>query len=264
MMGKIQKIDKRLEAESVSLLRHLLDLELKRVKEENNVDIIMFIGVDGRVFSSHIPDVLDAKQFHLLNLVRGNMEHICMQLKAENLSFSIQQYKGGTVVTSGVGRNAFLILLLTRVLEGSEIQGFHDRIVNASAVMNHIFELRPITPESLSGYDESVAGELQKLSRLLFVEKFDQTRGFKKNMEILAHLKKKLAEAVGVGNVDEIVTITFNEMGTSAKYMTDELWMKFTEKVINEHVRKLSGDMVADKCLKSWVPEIKEKIESFL
>jgi hypothetical protein len=264
MMGKTRKVDKRLEAESVTLLKHLLDLELKRVREENNVDIIMFMGVDGRVFSSYIPDVLNPKQFHLLTLVRGNMEHICQQLKAENLSFSIQQYKGGTVVISGVGKNAFLILMLTRELEGSEIQGFTTNIVNASTVMNHIFELRPITPESLSGYDESVANELQKLSRLLFVEKFDQTRGFKKNMEILKHLKKKLAEVVGVGNVDEIVTITFNELGTSAKYMTDEQWMEFTEKVINEHIRKLSGDMVADKCLKSWVPEVKEKIESFL
>jgi hypothetical protein len=264
MVGKIQKMDKRLEAESVSLLRHLLDLELKRVKEENDVDIIMFMGVDGRVFSSHIPDMLDAKQFHLLNLVRGNMEHICMQLKAENLSFSIQQYEGGSVVISGVGKSAFLILLLTRVLEASEIQEFHDKVVNASIVMNHIFELRPITPEALSGYDESVANELQKLSRLLFVEKFDQTRGFKKNMEILALLKKKLAQVVGVGNVDEIVTLTFNELGTTAKFMTDEQWMQFTEKVISEHIRKLSGDMVADKCLKSWIPEIKEKIESFL
>jgi hypothetical protein len=79
------------------------------------------------------------------------------------------------------------------------------------------------------------------------VEKFDQTRGFKKNMEILALLKKKLAQVVGVGNVDEIITLTFNELGTSAKYITDEQWMQFTEKVINEHIRKLGGDMVADK-----------------
>jgi predicted regulator of Ras-like GTPase activity (Roadblock/LC7/MglB family) len=150
MMGKIQKMDKRLEAESVSLLRHLLDLELKRVKEENDVDIIMFIGVDGRVFSSHIPDVLNPKQFHLLTLVRGNMEHICMQLKAENLSFSIQQYEGGSVVISGVGKNAFLILLLTRVLEAGEIQEFHDKVVNASVVMKHCCSWRSSTRPAAS------------------------------------------------------------------------------------------------------------------
>lgn len=264
MMDRIQKIDKRMEAESVSMLKHLLDLELKRVREENNVDIIMFIGVDGRVFSSYIPNMLTAQQFHLLNLTKGNMEYICKQLKAENLKFSIQQYNHGTVAISGVGENAFLVFLMTKVLGSSEIEKFHNNVLNASIVMNHIFELRPITPESLEGYSEDVANELQKLSRLLFVEKFDQTRGFKKNMEILSYLKNKLAEVIGIGNVDEVLTITFNELGTAARYMTDDLWLKFTEKVVNEHIRKLSGDLVADKCMRSWVPEIEEKLKSFL
>lgn len=263
-MNKIRKIDKRMEAESVSLLRHLLDLELKRVREENKVDMIMFVGIDGRVFSSQIPIILTPKQFHLLNLFRVNKEHICRQLKAENLRLSIQQYSEGTVVISGVGKSAFLVFLMTRELEGNEMQQFNDNVLNASIVMNHLFELRPITPEALEGYSEDVADELQKLSRLLFVEKFEETRGYKKNMEILNHLKKKLADAIGIGNVDEVVTLTFNEMGTAARYMTDDLWLKFTEKVINEHIRKLSGDMVADKCLKSWIPEIQEKIKSFL
>jgi ribosomal protein L29 len=264
MCPKIKKIDKRMEAESVSLLRHLLDLELKRVKEDNNVDMIFFIGIDGRIFASNIPTALTPPQFHLLNLIRENMRHICRQLKAENLKTSIQQYNEGTVVISGVGNNAFLVFLLTRQLEGSEIQKFIDNVTKASLVMNHLFELRPITPESLEGYNDEIADELQKLSRLLFVEKFEETRGYKKNMEILKHLKKKLADVIGIGNVDEVVTITFNELGTAAQYMTDDLWLKFTEKIIDEHIRRLSGDMVADKCKKTWMPEIEEKIGSFL
>jgi hypothetical protein len=264
MMGKAKKIDKRMEAESVSLLKHLLDLELKRVREENDVDIIMFMGIDGRVFSSIIPEILDSGQFHLLNLTRWNLTHICKQLKAEKLNFSIQQYNEGTVVISGVGNNAFMIFLMTRELGSDEIERFRDTATNASIVMNHLFEQRSITPEALSGYDESVAEELQKLSRLLFVEKFDQTRGFKKNMEILAYLKKKVVGVVGVGNVDEVLTMTFNEMGTAAQYMSDDLWIKFAEKVINEHIRKLCGEMVADKSLKTWIPEIEEMIKSFL
>jgi hypothetical protein len=265
MMGsKVKKIDKRMEAETVALLKHLLDLELNRVREENEVDMIMFIGIDGRIFSSYIPNQLTAGQFHLLNLIKANMEHICKQMKAENMTFSIQQYSRGAAVISGVGKNAFLVLLMTRDLDGGAIQKVHDSVVKASVVMNHLFQLKPITPKEMEGYSEDVVEELQKLSRLLFVEKFDQTRGYKKNMEILSYLKGKISEAVGIGNVDEVVTLTFNELGTSARYMSDDQWLEFTEKVINEHVRRLSGDTVADKCMESWVPEVKEKLKSFL
>ncbi|MCD6461477.1 MAG: hypothetical protein J7L61_01915 [Thermoplasmata archaeon] len=59
-------------------------------------------------------------------------------------------------------------------------------------------------------------------------------------MRILEWMKGLIGETLGIGSVDEIVTMTFNELGTSAPYMTDNLWPVFAEKVI-EKVRGERG-----------------------
>jgi hypothetical protein len=242
----------------------MLEMELKRIQETNNVDIIMFVGIDGRIFSSLIPQILDGSQFRLLNLVKGNLPSICSQLTAENLNISIQQYKDGTVVISGVGDNCFLVSIYSKPVEIDKLQPLITGITKGSAVLNHLFELKPVTPEAMAGYDQDVVEELSKLTRLLFVEKFDETREYKRNMELLKFIKNKIGSVVGIGAVDEIVTVTMNELGTSAPFMKDKDWIKFTEIIIDNHIKKASGDIVADECKKTWIPEIERKLKSFV
>jgi hypothetical protein len=55
-----------------------------------------------------------------------------------------------------------------------------------------------------------------------------------------------------------------NELGTSAAYMKDSDWLKFVERVIDHHIKARSGDIVADKCRKTWVPEVERKLKSFV
>ena len=259
-----KRIDKTLDAENVMLLKHLLEMELRRLREDNGIDIVLFIGVDGRTFASQIPNELSAPQYRLLNIIKGNLPHICGQLYAENLRFSIQQYKSGTVIITGVGDNAFLASLLAKEIDLTNMQGIVKNLLKSSTVIKHVFELRPLTAEAMQGYDEEVIGELKKLSRLLFVEKFEDTRSFKRNQELLADMKKKIGGVAGVGKVEEIITLTFNEMGTTFAYMTNDQWMVFLKKVIEDHIRKVSGDLVADECVRTWIPELERKLKSFV
>ena len=136
--------------------------------------------------------------------------------------------------------------------------------LSSTPVLRHVCELRPLTAEAMQGYDPEVVDELNKLSRLLFVEKFEDTRGFKRNQELLADFKKKIGGIVGVGAVEEVVTMTFNELGTNFAYMSKEQWMSFLNMVINQHIRKLRGDLVADECAKTWIPELERKLKSFV
>ncbi len=257
-------LDRRLEAENVTLLKHLLSMELRRLKDEMGCDMIFFMGVDGRTFSSHVPFQLSTKQFYLFNLLKANMPHICSQLNSENLRIAIEQYREGTFVISGVGDKAFLAMVFSKPILPTEFQKLINGAIKGSTVIKHILELKPIKEETLQQYPKEVSDELRKLSRLLFVERFDQTKQYKKNMEILNFIKKKLADVVGVGAVDEIITVTFNELGTTAPYMTDQLWRIFLEKVIQNHVKKISGEIMADECYRTWMPELEKKLKSFV
>jgi hypothetical protein len=263
-MANKKDIDKRMEAVTVVQLKHMLEMELRRIKEANGIDIVMFVGIDGRIFTSLIPPILDAPQFRLLNLVKGNLTHICGQLEAENLTISIQQYKYGTVITSGVGDNCFLASIFTKPVNIEDLEPVVSSIIKGSTVLNHLFEQKPITPETTAGYEEDVIEELSKLTRLLFVEKFDETREYKRNMELLKFLKKKIGSVVGIGAVDEIVTVTLNEMGKTPPYMKEKDWVTFTQMVIDNHIAKTSGDIVADECRKTWISEIERKLKSFV
>jgi hypothetical protein len=131
-------------------------------------------------------------------------------------------------------------------------------------VLNHILEVKPITEEAMVDYPEEVSGELKKLSRLLFKEQFEHTREYKKNVEILNFLKKKIESVVGVGVVDEIVTLVLNELGTAPAYMNDKQWRAFLDKVISEHIRDRCGEIVTDEVQRTWVPELERKLKSFV
>src|SRR5256885_1705484 len=203
-------------ADTVGHLKHLLETELKRAREENDLDIAMFSGVDGRIFSSSIPSQLDPREYRLLNLLKGNLAHICSQLSGQNMMMSVQQFEAGTVVISGVGDRAFLVFLTTKPVEITKMQGVLANVLKTSIVVRHLFESKPITPEILASYDEAVAGELKRLTRILFVEKFGETKEFKKNKEIAQYLQTKLGALVGPGPLQEIVTMAYNEVGTTA------------------------------------------------
>ncbi len=264
MEKTLKKMDKTLEAEDVTLLKHMLNMELKHLQEENDIDIMMFVGVDGRVFASLIPPQLTPPQFFMLNLMKAKKPYICGQLKNENLTLAIEKYREGALIITGIGDNAFLASLFAKEVDPTAMDDIVKRLLTGSAVLKHVFELRRMDESTLNSLPEDVAAELRRLSRQLFVEQFEHTRKYRRNMEILEFIRKKVAETVGVGQVDEIITLTFNEMGTSAAYMTDRLWSMFMEKVIENHIRKLRGDIMADECLKTWIPELDQKLRSFV
>ncbi len=257
------KVDKTMEAESVGLLKHMLDTALKRVRPENGFDLVLFLGVDGRIFASDVPWTLDPQQYHLLSLVKGNLGHICNQMSGENMRLSVQQYDAGTIVIAGVGDKAFLVFLSTKPLEVAGMQGLLNNVTNASAVMKHLLDQRGTSEQDLSAYAPEVARELKALSRALFVEKFDETRGYKRNMEVLAFLRGRLQAVVGVGPLQEILTMAFNEVGTSAAYMTERHWDRFLEIVIAE-VGTIAGEPAAEKARREWVPQVRNLLKSFV
>ncbi len=254
-----------MEARDVGMLKYLLDTELSRLKDEAQLDLALFMGVDGRIFSSFIPFDLDVDQYYLLNLVHGNLPYVCAQLRQENMKISIQQYDEGIIVISGIGDFAFLACLMSKKKNISEIDAQLKPIIKSSAVLKHLFEMRPLKVDELSEYPDEVAEELGKLSKLLFKDRFTYTKEYKKNVEILEMIKKKLASVLGgMGSVNEVVTMTFNEMGMQMGMMKKNDWMVFLEKVINDHVSRLSSEIVAEECKRTWVPEIQAKLKSFV
>jgi len=257
-------LDKTLEAQDVGMLKYLLDTELKRLKDEADMDLALFMGIDGRIFSSHIPFDLDNEQYYLLTLVHGNLPHICAQLRSENMQLSLQQYEEGIIVISGIGDAAFLACLFTKKHNLSEMETQLKPILKSSAVLKHIFEMRPLKSDELSSYPEDVADELNKLSRLLFKERFTYTKEYKKNVDILEMIKKKLENILGKGAVNEVVTMTFNEMGMQVGMMKQPDWMRFLERVIDDHISKMTSDIVAEECRRSWLPEVQAKLKSFV
>jgi hypothetical protein len=263
-MVEKKKIDKRMEAKTVVQLKHMFEMELRHIKDDNGIDILMFVGIDGRIFASIIPPILDPIQFKFLNLVKGNLTSLCSQLQGDKMKVSIQQYEFGSVVISGVGDNSFLASVFTKPLDIDTMGPTITNIINGSTVLNHLFEQRPITAENVEPYNKAVQNKLIELTRQLFVEKFEETRGYKRNMEIQKFLKQKIGSVVGIGVVDEIMTVTMNELGTNAAYMKEKDWLKFVNMVIDRHIKERSGDIVADECKRTWIPEVERKLKSFV
>ena len=99
-------LKKTLEAKDVGLLKHMLAMELERLAERAELDIIMFLGVDGRMFSSFVPTQLNSQQYNMLSLIKNSIPDICSQLRRENIKKSMVQYAQGNMFISGVGSNA--------------------------------------------------------------------------------------------------------------------------------------------------------------
>src|SRR2546426_280961 len=257
------QVDKTMGAETVGHLKHLLETELRRARGGKSPDIAVFSGGGGRIFSSSLPKQLDPPEDRLLHLLKGKLAHIFNQLSGQNMMISVQQFEAGTIIISGVGERAFLVFLTTRPVEITKMQGVLANVVKTSIVVRHLFESKPITPEVLASYDEAVAGELKRLTRILFVEKFVETKEFKKNKEIAQYLQSKLAALVGPGLLQEIVTMAYNEVGTTAPYMTSAHWERFLTIVV-DRLRDLEGDAVAAKAEKEWRAHLKQVLSSFV
>ncbi len=257
------KVDKTMEAETVGHLKLLLETELGRCREDNGLDIAMFLGVDGRIFASSIPNELNPREYRLLNLLKGNLAHICNQLSGQNMMMSVEQFEAGTIIIAGVGDRAFLVFLTTKPVEITKMQGVLSNVVKAAIVVRHLFEERPITPAVLASYDEAVATELKRLTRLLFVQKFGETKEFKKNKEIEAFFRQRLVSLIGPGPLEETLTLAYNEVGTSPAYMTRDHWDRFLALVVGK-LREIRGDTVADKAEREWSNYLHGVLSSFV
>ena len=258
-----KKLEKTLEARDVTLLRSLIHLALKKLQGEGDLDIILFVGVDGRIFDSIIPEELNAKQYYLLNMFKANLHKICSQLKSKNMKISVEQYDFGSLIISGVGDASFLAIIVTRELDHESLRNLIASISKWSTITNHIFQLKPLSGTDIEEYPEDIKREFHNLSRLLFVERFAYTKQYRKNMKILEYLKKEISQVAGVGMVDEILTLSFNEIGTAAQYMTDDLWPILVEKVANR-IKNLRGDIVADEYYKKWINDVTRLIKTFV
>jgi predicted regulator of Ras-like GTPase activity (Roadblock/LC7/MglB family) len=256
-------VDKTMGAETVGHLKLLLETELERSREDNGLDIAMFLGVDGRIFASSIPNELNPREYRLLNLLKGNLAHICNQLSGQNMMMSVEQFEAGTVIISGVGDRAFLVFLTTKPVEITKMQGVLANVVKTAIVVRHLFEEKPITPEVLASYDEAVATELKRLTRFLFVQKFGETKEFKKNKEIETYLRQRLGALVGPGPLEETITLAYNEVGTAPAYMSRDHWNRFLRLLI-EKLREIRGEAVADRAEKEWQAHLNDVLSSFV
>ncbi|WP_292469299.1 hypothetical protein [Methanolobus sp.] len=248
------------DLEDVSLLKFALVAQLKRTYQSSDVDVLLFAGADGKIYASYIPESIGPKIFELTNLITHNLLHVSQQL-AMGLKQSVIEYEFGTVIFSSVGRGALLISLFTGKADLSE--NMH-KIEIAKHVMQHIFEQRPMTAEQLATYPEDVAEELRILSKIVFNEMYTQSSEYKKNMQILADIKEKITGVMGRGEVEQVLAMAFNEIASSPKWMTEDLWPLLVEMIINDQIRPLHGDYVAEICEAEWIPDIKHKLESFV
>ena len=255
-------MEKRLEAEMATLLKSMLDMELRRVRTEFGFDIAMLVGVDGRIFAASIPDQLAPPQFRLLNLVKANLPSLCAQLANEAMRLNLTQYEYGVTVIAQVGDRSFLVLLSGRPQDITKMDDTVVKVQRAASVLGHVFQQKPMTPAALAAYDPETAEELRRLGRQLFVEKFEETTRYKRNRDLLNYLKAELTKAVGVGPVAEIMSVSFNEVGTSASYMKDDQWNQLVGLLV-ERVRVHGGDVLADRCARAWMPEVKRRLKAF-
>lgn len=248
------------DLEDISLLKFALVSQLKRTYETSDVDVLLFAGIDGKIYASYIPDSIGPRIFELTNLITSNLLHISQQLSM-GLQQSVIEYEFGIVIFSSVGRGALLISLFTAKVDLSQNM---RKIEITREVMQHLFEQRPMTEAQLSTYPADVSRELRELAKCVFNEMYTQSSEYKKNMEILSDVKKKITDVMGRGEVDQVLAMAFNEIASSPKWMTEKLWPLLLEMVINDQIRPLHGDYIADVCMAEWIPDIKRKLESFV
>jgi len=255
---------KSLDAEDVRLLKQVLQIELDALRADAGVDVVFLMGADGRIFASSIPRKLAQAQYRLMERVKQQIPQLAAPMRRQRLKLQVQAYEEGAVVISEAGQGAFLAAI--KVDHGS-VKGM-DPILRrtdiACQAVAHLLKEKGFSDEAMRGYPEEVKAELKSLSYRLFREAYDTTKGARKNRDIAEFLRRKVRDRLGAGLVDEVMELTYNELGTTERFMNDKLWQRFVEIVVEKHVRRLTGDIVADVCKRTWSKDIARMVESFV
>ena len=255
---------KSLDAEDVRLLKQVLQLELDALRADAGLDVVFLLGADGRIFASSIPRKLAQAQYRLMERVKQDAPRIAAPMRRQRLKLQVQAYEEGAVVIAAAGQGAFLAAV--KVDHGS-MKGMDPilrRTEIACQAVAHLLKEKGFDDDAMRGYPEEVKAELKALSYRLFREAYDTTKGARKNREIAEFLRRKVRDRLGAGLVDEVVDLTFNELGTTERFMNDKLWQRFVDIVVEKHVRRLSGDIVADVCRRTWSKDVARMSESFV
>lgn len=255
---------KSLDAADVRLLKQVLQLELDALRAEAGIDVVFLMGADGRIFASSIPGRLAQMQYRLMERVKQQVPHIAASLRRQHLKLQVQSYEEGAVVIAEASKGSFLAAI--KVDHGS-VKGL-DAVIRRTEVacqaVAHLLAERGFSQEELKGLPEEVREELLALAYRLFREAYDTTKGARKNREVAEFLRKRIRDRLGMGLVEEVMNLTYNELGTTERFMNEKLWPRFVEIVAEKHVRRLSGDIVADVCRRTWLKDVARMLESFV
>ena len=248
----------------MALLKQVLQLELDAVRTEAAVDVVLLMGADGRIFASSIPSRLAPQQYRLMERLKGQVTHLSASLRHHKLKLQVQSFEEGSVVIAEVSSGSFLAAAKAEGGSVRAMDGVIRRLDVACKAVAHIMQEKGFADDDMKGYPEEVRSELKSLAYRLFREAYDTTKAARKNREIAQFLRRKIKDRMGAGLVDEVMNLAYNELGTTERFMNDKLWGRLVDIVVEKHVRRLSGDIVADVCKRTWTKDVDRMIESFV
>ncbi|HEX9709191.1 MAG TPA: hypothetical protein VGB42_04400 [Candidatus Thermoplasmatota archaeon] len=255
---------KSLDAQDVRLLKQVIRLELDAVRADSGVDVALLMGADGRIFAASMPTALRAREFALMERMKAQVPALATALRRQRMQLQVQSYEEGSVVVAEVGRGSFLVALKADGSFLGAMDAVLGRLSVACRVLDHLIKEKGLSPEETRAEPEPVRKELEALSYRLFREAYDTTKTARKNREVAEFLRKRIRDRLGAGLVDEVMGLTYNELGSSERFMNDLLWQRFIETVVEKHVRRVSGDIVADVCARTWSRDVRRMVESFV
>jgi hypothetical protein len=255
---------KTLDAQDVRLLKQVIQLELDAVREGAGLDAVILMGADGRIFASSMPRALAAREFALMQRVKAQIPSLAAALRRQRLRLQVQSFDEGSVVVAEVAKGSYLGALKA---EGGSLRAMDpvlERLQVACRVLDHLLKERGFSDDELRGEPEPVRAELKALSYKLFREAYDTTKTARKNREVAQFMRGRIRDRLGPGMVDEVMDVTYNELGVTERFMNDALWPRFIETVVEKHVRRELGDIVADVCKKTWTRDVQRMVDSFV
>lgn len=255
---------KSLEAQDVRLLKQVIQLELDAVRSDTALDIVLLMGAGGRIFASSMEAALGAREFALMERVKAQVPALAAALQRQRMRLQLQSFEEGSVVLAEVGRGSFLVALRAEGPSVASMDPVVGRLEVACQVLDHLVKEKGFSDEEVRALPEPVRKELKALSYRLFREAYDTTETARKNRQVAVFLRERIRDRLGAGLVDEVMGVTYNELGVTERFMNDQLWQRFIESVVEKHVRRAAGDIVADVCAKTWSRDVQRMVESFV
>jgi hypothetical protein len=255
---------KSLEAQDVRLLKQVLQIELDTVRVQAGVDIVLLIGGGGRILASSMPTTLPPRGFALMERVKAQVPGLAAALRRQRLRLQVQSFEEGSVVVAQVGSGTYLAALKADGSSVAAMDAVIGRLTVACRVLDHVLRQKGFAEDDMLNEPEAVRAELKALSYRLFREAYDTTKTARKNREVAQFMRKRIRDRLGAGLVDEVMDLTYNELGVTERFMNDLLWQRFIEAVVEKHVRRISGDIVADVCARTWSRDVQRMVESFV